>query len=159
MRRGCWLGLNHRRGRRIPGHFAVGSSRREQLKGLTQIEFAVLGIRVKRIEFLDRLVRSEFVGGKLSRELADNLVRSSPVKKITRYTEAVELADTNLHRVAISVDISGLGSAVQLIPEYPVVIKTGCRKPHPTTNHEAYHHTGNELFHLWDAPLQGCIET
>src|SRR5712692_6440345 len=121
---------------------------REQLQSLPEIEFAVLRIRVKRVELLDGLVGSGLPNRQLVRKLADYLVRALPVEKAGRDIQAVELADAHLHRVTVAVDVAGFGWIAQLAPKKPVVLNGRRSKPHSTTHRKPNHHARNEFLHL-----------
>jgi hypothetical protein len=149
----------HRQSARIVARSLYGSARGQQLQGLSEVEFAVLGIGVKRVEFFDRLIRRQIGGRKLVGELVDNLARAAPMKQIAGDAQAVELTDAYLYCVTVTIDITRLGGVVELIPEDPVMVETGRRKPHCTTGYETDHHARNKFFHLDDAPLRGGIGT
>ncbi len=81
------------------------------------------------------------------------------MKQVARDTQAVELSDAHLYRVAVAIDVTGFGRVVELIPKDPVMVETLCCKSRPATCYEPDHYTRYKFFHLEDAPLRGCIET
>src|SRR5712692_11380509 len=136
-------GLHRDGGRRLDAGL-----HREQLQSLPEVEFAVLRIRVKRVELLDGLVGSGLPNRQLVRKLADYLVRALPVEKAGRDIQAVELADAHLHRVTVAVDVAAFGWIAQLAPKNPVVLNGRRSKSHSTTHRKPNHHARNEFLHL-----------
>src|SRR6185437_7773657 len=98
-------------------------------------------------------LRAELGSREFTGELGYDFVRTLPMEQISRHGQALELADTDLHRVAISVDVARLGRVVKFVPESSVMVHGNGGEGHCATGDESHHYTCGELFH--PTALQG----
>src|SRR5579885_440367 len=121
---------------------------RQHLQRLPKFEFAVLLVRVQLVEMLHSDFGAQIRHRKITGDLANTPAGSLPMEHVGRVLEDVELADADLHRVRIAVDITVLGGLTEPVPEHPVVADAGRGKGDAPTRNEAKHYASDEPFHL-----------
>lgn len=85
----------------------------QQLQGLTQVELAVLGVGIERIELFHGLIGRKLGHRKLMRKLVNDFVGTLPMEEIGGAAEVIELTYADLHGVAVAIDVAGFARIVE----------------------------------------------